>query len=433
MNLPPPKICRRIRSLHALLGSSNANEANNAREKLNKLLAEYGLTWNDLMSVLVAADVTSNTASTAAQAPTDGPEVNVLDLVLRLLELHVAITRAERMAVALWILHCSTFDQFMITPRLTLLSPVRGCGKTTLLALIELLVPESCRTDNTTAAAIYYLLERRPSTTLLVDEGDNLDLFRGNNVLRTIFNSGHRRGGVITRFVGGWSREFPTFAPLCIAAIGTLPLPLMHRAVVINMQRASGGIERLDEHDLSFPAAREQIRRWVATCLLAPDPEMPASLRNRAADNWRALISVADSLGYGEEARAVAVELCANRPDEDAGVTLLVDIRTVFFALGVDRITSVALVEALVSLDDGYWHEWRGPNDDRPPRKLTQGELARLLRPFGIRPKTIWPAQRRPDDKSKRGYTRAQFEAAWRAYAPGPDTPTRSGRIIGRS
>src|SRR6516164_6346233 len=175
MNLPPPKICRRIRSLHALLGSPNANEANNAREKLNKLLAEYGLTWNDLMSVLVAADVTSNTASTAAQAPTDGPEVNVLDLVLRLLELHVAITRAERMAVALWILHCSTFDQFMITPRLTLLSPVRGCGKTTLLALIELLVPESCRTDNTTAAAIYYLLERRPSTTLLVDEGDNLD------------------------------------------------------------------------------------------------------------------------------------------------------------------------------------------------------------------------------------------------------------------
>ena len=48
----------------------------------------------------------------------------------------------------------------------------------------------------------------------------------------------------------------------------------------------------------------------------------------------------------------------------------------------------------------------------RPPRKLTQGELARLLRPFGIRPKTIWPAQRRPGDKSRRGYGRAQFAAA---------------------
>jgi hypothetical protein len=205
----------------------------------------------------------------------------------------------------------------------------------------------------------------------------------------------------------------------------------MHRAVVINMQRASGKLERLDEHDPSFPAAREQIRRWMATCLLSPDPEMPQALRNRTADNWRALISVADSLGYGEDARTVAVELSANRPDEDPGVTLLIDIRTVFLALGVDRIASGALVEALVGLDDSYWHEWRGLGDDQPPRKLTQGELARLLRPFGIRPRTIWPAQRRPDTKSRRGYVRSSFEAAWRAYCPGPDTPTHAGKIIG--
>jgi hypothetical protein len=205
----------------------------------------------------------------------------------------------------------------------------------------------------------------------------------------------------------------------------------MHRAVVINMQRASGELQRLDEHDPSFPAAREQIRRWMTTCSLAPDPEMPPSLRNRAADNWRVLISIGDSLAHGEDARAAAVELCANRPDEDPGVTLLTDIRSVFLALGVDRITSEGLVAALVGLDDGFWHEWRGLNDDQPPRRLTQGELARLLRPFGIRPKTIWPAQRRPSDKSKRGYTRGQFESAWRAYCPAPDTPTQSGRIIG--
>jgi hypothetical protein len=38
------------------------------------------------------------------------------------------------------------------------------------------------------------------------------------------------------------------------------------------------------------------------------------------------------------------------------------------------------LVEALIGLGDGLWNEWRGPKDDRPPRKLTQGELSRLLR-----------------------------------------------------
>ena len=129
---------------------------------------------------------------------------------------------------------------------------------------------------------------------------------------------------------------------------------------------------------------------------------MPPSLRNRAAGNWRILLSIADDLGHGEDARAAAIALCANRPDEDPGVILLNDIR-VFDTMGVDRISSLALVEALHAIEDGLWLDWRGPNDDRPPRKLNQSELARLLRPFGIRPKTIWPAQRRPGDKSFRG------------------------------
>jgi hypothetical protein len=50
MNLPPPRVCRRIRQLHAMLGSSNPNEATNARKKLLELLATYSLTWNDVSS-----------------------------------------------------------------------------------------------------------------------------------------------------------------------------------------------------------------------------------------------------------------------------------------------------------------------------------------------------------------------------------------------
>ena len=66
--------------------------------------------------------------------------VNVLDLVMALIEEHVAISLPERVAVAaLWILHTYVFDQFAITPRLAILSPVRGCGKTILLTLLELL------------------------------------------------------------------------------------------------------------------------------------------------------------------------------------------------------------------------------------------------------------------------------------------------------
>ena len=185
------------------------------------------------------------------------------------------------------------------------------------------------RTVNITAASIYHLLATREHT-ILVDEGDNLGLWT-NNVLRAIFNAGHRRGGAIRRFVGGRSRKFPVFAPL----------PLMHRAIVVNMQRHAPGSARLlqlDEADPTFPAARAEIQKWAATCSLAREPEMPPQLHNRMANNWSVLLAIADDLGRGEEARAAAVALSAHRSDEDHGITLLTDIRTIFLALGIDRI-----------------------------------------------------------------------------------------------
>ena len=434
MTLPPPKICRRIHQLFALIGSSNAGESENARVKLNKLLAKQGVSWNDLPAILAAIHNTGTTATQSATQPpaTTTSAVNVLDLVVRLVEIHIAVGGEESLVIALWILHTYVFDRFSITPRLTLLSPVRGCGKTLLLLLAEMLVDEPFRTDEVTAAAIYHQLDYRPRSVLLIDEADNLGLLN-NRTLRAVFNSGHRRGGGVSRFVGGWPRRFRTFAPLAIAAIGMLPLPLLHRSIVINMQRApkQAQIERLDENDPVFPVVRAEIRAWAQSCSLARDPEMPPSLRNRAADNCRPLLAIADALGHGEAARTALLKLHSNRPDEDPGVSLLADIRKVFLARGVDRIGSKDLVEAMLELEDAVWAEWRGVNDDRPPHKLIRSELARLLQPFGIRSKTIWPLARKPGDRSCRGYTRDQFEAAWAAYCPSADTATQPSKIIG--
>jgi hypothetical protein len=168
MNLPPPKICQLASKLFAQMGSSG-KDADVARDKLRQLLEEHGLTWNDLPRILAADidlagidDAENGDAGPAATQPTPDDIPDILGLVLALLEEHASTTPEQRLAIALWILHCWVFDQFVITPRLALLSPVRGCGKTTLLALIELLIPEGGRTDNTTAAAIYYTLDQRP-------------------------------------------------------------------------------------------------------------------------------------------------------------------------------------------------------------------------------------------------------------------------------
>jgi Protein of unknown function (DUF3631) len=79
-------------------------------------------------------------------------------------------------------------------------------------------------------------------------------------------------------------------------------------------------------------------------------------------------------------------------------------------------------------MDDAPWGEWRGLHDDQQSRKLSQGELARLLAPFWIRPRTIWPLRRTAESKSQRGYYKADFEKAWRAYCR-VDTPTQTSNI----
>ncbi|MGB9392996.1 MAG: DUF3631 domain-containing protein, partial [Xanthobacteraceae bacterium] len=58
---------------------------------------------------------------------------------------------------------------------------------------------------------------------------------------------------------------------------------------------------------------------------LNSNPEIPPELRNRQADNWRALLSIADSFdpGWGAAAREAAVIFARGYHDEDIGVALL--------------------------------------------------------------------------------------------------------------
>ena len=65
------------------------------------------------------------------------------------------------------------------------------------------------------------------------------------------------------------------------------------------------------------------------------------TVRHRVADNWRVLLAIANDLGRGDEARAIAVERAGKRLDEGTGSPqLLADIRAAFRRLKVDRIGS---------------------------------------------------------------------------------------------
>jgi len=415
------KLRDKLRKLHALMGSENAAEREAARAKIMELLAKNKKNWNDLGELLsengegLKDDVKpAGKRSRAVPAP--------LDLISNMLQRHIYLTGAQHVALALWVAHTFVYRRFSITPRLALVSPVRGCGKSTVFSVANELAFKPNKVDNTTPAVLFRLIDREHACMLL-DEVDNQDL-PVNAAMRAVINSGHRSDGKVTRVQRGQTIVYSTFAPLALAAIGKLPCPVLHRSVVLHMERApsSSNLTRFDprtipEQARMCHAVYSATFDWARQCKLDLDPPMPAELRNRAADNWRVLISIADATSpeWGEAARNAAVELSGGQ-DEDLCVRLLKDIRGVFGRRhGSDRISSAALVAELIELPEGLWSEWRGLRDDQTPRKLSPGGLALMLAPFKIRPRTIWPRVG-TGEKSVKGYLQSQFEQAWASY-----------------
>jgi hypothetical protein len=205
--------------------------------------------------------------------PVDG--ARLLDGLAKAIRRHVVMSDEARDETALWVLHAYVFDRFLISPRLGVTSPVKRCGKTTLLDVLGRLAPRALPTANVTAAALFRVVEAyRP--TLMVDEADTF-LF-DNDELRGVLNSGTRKGGTVLRTVGDdhEPRAFNTFCPTVIALIGHLPDTLHDRAVTIELKRALP-TEKVEPfrpiepiNSTRWPVGRCDGRRTMPRVLLTP-------------------------------------------------------------------------------------------------------------------------------------------------------------------
>ena len=124
--------------------------------------------------------------------------------------------------LALWIVHTYLIDEFDYTPYLFVHSPERGCGKTSLLSILDLLVFKSSGITASPTEAV--LFRSAHGHTQILDEADTylprLEMARG------ILNAGYYRQGKVQRMdkdnKGKLTlQEFPVFAARVIAGIGS--------------------------------------------------------------------------------------------------------------------------------------------------------------------------------------------------------------------
>jgi len=272
------------------------------------------------------------------------------------------------------------------------------------------------RDSNISQAALYRLIES-DSPTLLIDEADTF--MKTKNEFIGILNAGHARHNAYViradHTAPGGVRKFSVWCPKVIAMIGTLPTTLADRSITIRLSRKTRNerIERLSlDGDDETKQLNEAVARWASAnshLIRHSEPDVPIELHDRAADNWRQLLAIADLAGedWGLRGRSAAVALSGHEADEDTGDLLFGDLRQTFAVSGTDSLPSRRISS---ELNDMEHRPWPTCANGRP---MTPVHLAKMLSPYGIRPVVL-----RFAGKLARGYRIEQFTEAFARYAP---------------
>jgi hypothetical protein len=359
----------------------------------------------------------------------DGAEL--LNALARWIRRYVVLEEAAVDALALWVLHTHGFELRDVTVYIGVESPQKRCGKTTLLTVLSEVVNRPIVAANISSPAFFRVIEEmRP--TLMIDEADTA--LHRNDQLRGILNSGYKRKtayvvrvametakrerkigerkGPEARARGSRLVRYSSWCPKAIATIKHLPETLQDRCIVIEMHRKKMGevCERLKE--MSGWELRRKCARFVrdyGETIGSAEPRIPVELHDRAGEIWEPLLALADLAqgGWPERARKAAMSLTRSGQEEGAIGALLFDIMILFTTGDRERLFSRTLAGELNGWGERPWVELK------KGKEVTELWLARQLRPYGLRPKTMWIGE-----ELAKGYLREDFDEVFRRYIP---------------
>lgn len=337
-------------------------------------------------------------------------------------------------AVTLWAAHTHLVENFHTTPRLALLSPEPSSGKTRVLEVLHLLVPEAMFSLSASPAAVFRSLQQR-QVTLLFDEVDAIWSKRGRDDnhedLRAMLNAGYRRGATIPRCVGPKHDvcDFQVYCAVALAGLGELPDTIMSRSIIIKMRRRAPGEDvepfRTRQHEALGHAIRKRLAifaKAIGPSIADAWPELPSGIVDRPAECWEPLLAVADAAGgdWPDKVRAACVELCKVAQDRrvSLGIRLLQDLRIIFG-------DSIALHTAtiLARLCDGTQHGLDGdaPWAELHGRPLGVRGLASMLKKYGATSTKV-----KVEGLALQGYRRDDLWDAWVRYLPVSHVPAQA-------
>ncbi len=321
-------------------------------------------------------------------------------------------------AITLWIIYTYLFDNFFISPLLTITSPEKRCGKTRVLTIIGSLVNRVISSSNISPASIYRAIEEY-KPTLVIDEGDTF-LTGSTSEVTGIINSGYTKSNAyVIRNVSSGNdylpTKFSTWAPKAIAYIDSKKLPstIEDRSIEIPLRRKKIGETVLPlEKDFQnlMKDNRRKLKRWSNENeeVLKVNIKVPEGLNDRQADNWQPLLAIADCLGSDwkrlAEKSCLHIASLADQEEPSESILLLSDINVIFEKAGFPKfLWTKNIIRELEKIEEHPWDDMF----------LSARKLAQMLKTFGIKSSQI-----REGATNKRGYYLHEFKETFERYIP---------------
>jgi putative DNA primase/helicase len=343
----------------------------------------------------------------------------LLDQIAIIIKRFIILETHQADCVALWIAFTWLIDSVQVSPLLLVNAPERACGKSQLLDLVSRLVARPLAVANCSSAALFRSIELW-SPTLTIDEADTF--FSENVELAGLINAGHTRSNAFVLRTVGDDHTPTRFSVWCAKALAGiqlekhLPDSTMSRGLTIKLRRKlpSESVERLRHAKADdFSLLTSKLARFAqdfSDDVNASRPTMPDSLDDRSQDNWEPLFAVATCAGepWLDRATNSALVLASNASDnESTGAELLMDIRNIFDAKSLLKISFKDLLVKLIEDDELSWSTY---NRGKP---ITARQITKRLAAFGIKSKTI-----RLGNDAPKGYDIDQFIEVFSRYLP---------------
>ena len=344
--------------------------------------------------------------------------VLLLDEISATIRRFIAMDKYQADIAALWVTTCWFIDVLHTAPIALINAPERACGKTQLLTLLSKLAPRATQLSGISPSVLFRMIEKY-QPTLFVDEIETV--LKDNEELRGLFNAGHTRDSAFVWRVDTSTddfepKRFSVWGMKAIAGINAIKLAetVTSRSIVFELRRKRPD-EKVDRlryaEPLLFERLIAQLARFAedySNAVRQTRPLLPDELGDRDQDNIEPLLQVAYVAGghWPDTATKAALKIFkASQSNQSTANELLADIQEIFETKRISKISTVDMIEALVSDDEKSWATYnRG-------KQLTPRQLAGKLRDFGIYVKTV-----RIGYETPKGYELEQFRDSFDRY-----------------